>query len=780
MKEIIYLLAFLTVPFRVDAKDFYVAVQGKDQNPGTFAKPFATIQQAILAARKYPEKSTIYVRGGRYNLTKTILFTAEDSRKKNGSLTIKPYANEIPILTGDKVLKLEWKTAENGVFYADIKDQTIRFDQIFIDDQRMVMARYPNDQPGVLPYGGTAGDAIATQRTANWKNPAGAFIHAMHNSLWGDLSYKITGKNQLGELLMEGGWQNNRPSAMHAKYRFVENVKEELDAPNEWYYDEEKHQLFLIPQKNIDLSTIKLQVPQLESLITFKGSADKPVEYINIEGLSFRHTLRTFMKTKEPLLRSDWTIYRGAAIFAENTSHLTISNCNLEYLGGNAVLFSNFNRYNALSGCHINHIGASAVAFVGDPAAVRSPSFRYQDFVRLQDIDRALGPKTDNYPRYCKVSDNLIHQIGEIEKQTAGVHISMSRNIEVEHNTIYDVPRAGINCNEGTWGGHYIAYNDVFNTVLETGDHGAFNSWGRDRYWHPKREVMDSLVKNHPTLIFLDAIEPTTLFNNRFRCDNGWDIDLDDGSSNYIIKNNVCLNGGIKLREGFKRVVENNVMINNSFHPHVWFKNSNDKFERNIVGSAYQPIRVVDWGKEIDFNLFPDRASLDKARAQKTDSNSSFGDALFVDPTVGNFSLEATSPALALGIKSIDMNFGVVSERLKRMAKKVTIPTITSLKLTEDQEVDFFGLKIKNLTTLAEQSATGMAEKRGVLVTKTSIKSILYPQIKENDVILSFAGDKVDTIKDLLEARLKTQSKKSTTITIFRDQKVEEFTIDIK
>ena len=36
--------------------------------------------------------------------------------------------------------------------------------------------------------------------------------------------------------------------------------------------------------------------------------------------------------------------------------------------------------------------------------------------------------------------------------------------------------RAGINVSEGTWGGHRIVYNDVFNTVLETGDHGAFNS----------------------------------------------------------------------------------------------------------------------------------------------------------------------------------------------------------------------------------------------------------------------------------------------------------------
>jgi len=79
------------------------------------------------------------------------------------------------------------------------------------------------------------------------------------------------------------------------------------------------------------------------------------------------------------------------------------------------------------------------------------------------------------------------------------------------------------------------------------------------------------------------------LRNNRWRCDHGWDIDLDDGSTNYEITNNLCLNGGLKLREGFYRLAENNIMVNNSFHPHVWYGNSEDVFRRNIVFGPYRP-----------------------------------------------------------------------------------------------------------------------------------------------------------------------------------------------
>lgn len=86
------------------------------------------------------------------------------------------------------------------------------------------------------------------------------------------------------------------------------------------------------------------------------------------------------------------------------------------------------------------------------------------------------------------MEDNLIHDIGLVEKQVAGIQIQVAREINVRHNTIYRVPRAAINIGDGSFGGHVIEYNDAFATVLETSDHGAFNSWGRDRFWHPSYE----------------------------------------------------------------------------------------------------------------------------------------------------------------------------------------------------------------------------------------------------------------------------------------------------
>ena len=67
--------------------------------------------------------------------------------------------------------------------------------------------------------------------------------------------------------------------------------------------------------------------------------------------------------------------------------------------------------------------------------------------------------------------------------------------------------------------------------------------------------TMDSIAARHPKLTLADAIHTIVIDHNRIRCDKGWDIDLDDGASNYRICNNLGLQGGIKLREGFHRTV---------------------------------------------------------------------------------------------------------------------------------------------------------------------------------------------------------------------------------
>jgi len=756
---------------------FFVSSKGSDTDRGTQAQPFASINRALAQARKTSGKIVVNLLEGTYYLKKPIVFTPEDSRKENETLTIRNFENQKITISGGVVLNLKWKAYKGNIWQAKV-EQDLIFDELFVNGKLQRMARYPNYDSTAHFLGAAADDALAKERVEWWKSPEGGYVHALHPNEWGDIHYIITGKNDKDELSLEGGWQNNRRMGMHEKYRFVENIFEELDTVNEWFYDKKSKTLYFFPPKGLDIKTAKFESAQIAHLFEFKGSETNRVKNISIEGLTLIQTLRTFMQNKEPLLRSDWTIYRGGVVLFEGAVNCSLKNCTLNNLGGNAVFFNNFNRDCEVSGCLISDIGASAVCFVGDPKAVRSPSFEYHEFVSLAQIDRTPGPKTNNYPADCTISDNLMFNLGLTEKQSAGVELSMCQGIRVSHNTIYDVPRAGINVSEGTWGGHIIEYNDVFNTVKESGDHGSFNSWGRDRYWHPNKTTLDSIVENNFDLALLDVVKPITIQNNRMRCDHGWDIDLDDGSSNYIIRNNLCLNGGIKLREGVNRIVENNIMIINTFHPHVWFKNSNDIFRYNVVSAGYMPINIKVWGKETDFNAFPDSVSLKEARGRGTDKNSVCGDLNFVSPQEGDFRLKEGSAAFAVGFKNFAMDsFGVVSPRLKVLAKKVPLPTAIALyKINDNEIIDFMGAKVKNLSTLGERSATGMDNTRGVLVVEVAPGSRISKFLKTNDVILSINQRKTDKLRDLLEARMSVIGT-NTEVVVFRNQKEEKIQV---
>jgi hypothetical protein len=776
VKRIITLAALVACLVSTDGNaqtTLYVSTKGNDRNAGTESKPFASISTAVAKARKIAGAVDIRIYAGKYYLSQPISFTADDSRKDGEPLTLTNVDQQQVIISGSTVLKnLNWKIYKNGIWQTKISQELI-FDAMFVNGALKHMARYPNYDTAAQFLNGTAADAISNKRVARWKAPAGGYVHALHNALWGDLHYKILSKKDSDQLVLEGGWQNNRRSDMHDRYRYVENIFEELDTANEWYYDNKAKILYYFPPKGMDLKQAKFEVPQIAHLFEFKGTEEKPVKNIKLSGLTLTGTLRTFMQNKEPLLRSDWTIYRGGAVLLEGAIQCRIQDCVLHGLGSNAVFFSKFNRDCEVSGCEIYNIGASGVCMVGDPEAVRSPSFEYNEHIPLSKMDLTPGPKTNNFPKDCQIDDNLMYNLGCVEKQSTGIELSMCMDIMVSHNTIYDVPRAGINVSEGTWGGHIIQYNDVFNTVKESGDHGSFNSWGRDRYWEADYKQLDSIISKNTDLAFLDVIKPIVLRNNRFRCDHGWDIDLDDGSSNYRIYNNLCLNGGIKLREGVGRIVENNIMVNNSVHPHVWFENSHDVFRYNLVGMGYQPVNITHWGKEVDYNAFPDEASLSEAHLRGTDQHSVYGPLSFMDPAKGDFRVKDGAAALSIGFKNFDMDsFGVISMRLKSVAKKPIFPKIVVMNNSgENETIDFMGATVKNLLTAGEQSATGMDKINGVLVIVVNNGSVASSLLRPNDVILNFNGLQVNTIADLQKAR-ETAAGKSTEIVIFRNQQL--------
>jgi hypothetical protein len=775
------LLLSLALALPAHGQPYYVSPAGSDANPGTLDKPFASLQRAQQAVRQ--KAGTVVLRGGTYYLPETLVFTAADSGTKTAPILYHAYQDEQPVISGGVRLEaLNWQSFTNGIFAATVPAD-LRTEEIFVNGERQILARYPNFDPAAQYFDGFEADAISTNRSARWADPAGGYFHAMHPALWGDFTWRITGKDAMGEVTKEGGWQNNRGGSVHRTIRFVENIFEELDAPGEWFLANKTHTLYLYPPAGLDLKTAKVEATRLRILVEFRGSEEKPVRHIILRGLTLRHAARTVMDTREPLMRSDWAIYRGGAIFIEGAEDCAIEDSFLDQVGGNAIFVNNYNRRVTVRGCRIAKAGGNGICLVGDPQATRNPLFNYSQVNQLEDLDRTPGPKSSNYPADCLVDDCLIYLTGRVEKQTAGVQIQLAQSITVRHCSIYDMPRAGINIGDGSWGGHVIEFCDVFDTVKETGDHGSFNSWGRDRFWRPSIAEVNAWVKEVPELPRLDAVKPTILANNRWRCDHGWDIDLDDGSSFYIITNNLCLRGGIKNREGYGRVVENNIMVSSGLHPHVWYANSSDVFRRNIVWRDYQPalMPAPPWGHEMDSNfIHRDGATNAPAtRLQKQsgrDEHSTVGDALFLDPAKGDYRVKQGSPALALGFVNFPMDhFGVQKPELKALARTPVLPGQKPVAASGERDTTprtWLGARVRNVADLGEMSALGLPGVTGVLVLEVPRGSALAKgDLQKGDVILAVNGAKTADVAALLQQAPALAAFQSISLGISRQQK---------
>lgn len=789
-----FFLSTLALAAPAFAAELHVSPAGKDDNPGTAAAPLASFEGARTAARRFAGKEavTIHFAKGVYYLPETLRFTAEDSGKRN--LPVIYAGEEGAVVSGGSELKLDWQSEGNGRFKA-ATPAGLEIDQLWIDGRREPMARFPNREEGRnvfdawdLEHTNTpdpAKNPLDPARIAKWSDPSGAYVHAMHSSLWGDMHWVVKGKKADGSLDLEGGWQNNRPSPMHPRYRMVENVFEELDAPGEWFHDRKTNVLHYQPSAGTDPLKARVEVVRLARLVSFEGGREKPVTGIHLRGFTFRHAARTFMRNKEPLLRSDWTVCRDGAVYLHGAEDCHIQDCAFDQVGGNTIFADGYNRRLLVRSCLIERSGANGVAFVGSPDAVRSPLFRYgpQDYGK---IDRTPGPKSEDYPADCLVEDCLITRTGRDEKQTSPVQIEMAARITVRHCSIYEVPRAGINIGDGCWGGHLIEDCDVFDTVLETSDHGSFNSWGRDRFWDPSLGKMNQQMKSEPGLPFLDVLEPITLRHNRWRCDHGWDVDLDDGSSNYLIENNLLLNNGLKMREGYKRIARNNVIVNNSLHPHCWLDNSGDVFTANIVFASYKPavMHGGKWGETVDRNLFV-RGEADRLKFAKNgcDANSLSGDPKFIDPAKGDFRVKDGSPALKLGFKNFPMDgFGVTSPKLKARAKQPVIPRV-SVNAGAGAQVTatWRGIRLHDISG-EEFSAFGVTQDSGGIALDDPQfgSQALKDGFKSGDLIQSVAGKPVKNLAELEAAIRALPTGDRTEFGIIRNQAPAKVTVSGK
>ena len=308
---------------------------------------------------------------------------------------------------------------------------------------------------------------------------------------------------------------------------------------------------------------------------------------------------------------------------------------------------------------------------------------------------------------YNRIEDNDIHHVGSQNKYSNAVFLGLSNMNTVAHNHIHHTPLNGICLGNSGYGRNIIEYNDIHDTSMEISDCGGINAWMEgpfpamradvDRAGHIIRYnfIHDLRSLSHS----LDE-EGNVVDLGGGKGSLAMAIYLDSGTSNCLVYGNLVLRAGrrgVYVQGGRNNIVENNIIIEcgcacgfsdlvaHWFAPQMEGYMRGTRFMRNIYVSSKQEACVHtghDWSPELieqcDDNLFHltrvadltvdindmedgkrgEKKTISYARWQERgfDEHSVLADPLFVDPDNGDYSLQADSPALALGFQPIDLS----------------------------------------------------------------------------------------------------------------------------
>ena len=150
-----FLLTNLLIVSGTAAADFYIASNGGDSNPGTQAKPFATMERArdamreLIKAGPLNEPVTVRLQGGTYALSQEVQFGPEDSGTAACPITYTAAGTEPVVLDGGRRIN-GWKRHNEQLWVAKLPESpafALGFQQIDMSQVGPRMKSGPQPEP---------------------------------------------------------------------------------------------------------------------------------------------------------------------------------------------------------------------------------------------------------------------------------------------------------------------------------------------------------------------------------------------------------------------------------------------------------------------------------------------------------------------------------------------------------------------------------------------------------------------------------------------------------
>lgn len=674
--------------------NIYVSPQGSDTwsgrlpdpTPNQTDGPLATIEKAKDRVRQLIAAGTagvirVQLRGGRYELAGSPVFTPEDSGSEKRRVIYQAFEDEKPVLSGGRRITGWTRASDNlwSVHLPDVLEGKWHFRQLFADDARLMRSRYPNpgepfffiknikEDKSML----SVNNEYTLDREIPFANLGDRDVEVVALHFWSISRHRI--KSTENDILRTNffiGWDGHTLTEANEQSRvYFEHAKEFIDLDGEWYLDRDTGDLFLQSETNPNEQTIV--APRIEQLITVRGTKDRPVRHLEFRGITFAHAawhlpLMGYNGTQAACYGAryvdDATFMLPAAVLAEFARDCTFEMCRFRHTGASGLAFGAGCRDNRILGCEFFDIGGNALVC----------GFRERDNDPPRRFFENDWPDPEDAPQRNTFSDNYIHECAVVQFGGVGYFELFSQDTVFSHNLIEDLPYSGVSVG-------FIWFNLPTTQRRSTVE---FNEI---------RRTMQLL--NDGAAVYTLGYQPGTVICNNYIHDVGsHGLYADDHSGHITFENNVVSRAavhGFQQNRGTYNLVQNNIFY--SCGTYALHRNQptdrpsftarrniivTDRFEKPAFG-WYPTLPIEDGqvlidnsktykGIVMDRNLYwdPHVESLricgmpfKKWQSQTgQDEHSLFADPGFAAPEKGNFNLAPDSPAAKIGFEPIDIS----------------------------------------------------------------------------------------------------------------------------
>jgi len=513
---------------------------------------------------------------GIYPIKESLSFTGDSSVKTNAPIVIRGADKTVfsgRLILDNKALKIiSDTTARNRIINIKAMDKILEYDlskegnidfgeikcigfgrsrgaaprQLYINGQRMTLARYPNagdpfleknrntvipikritnagQEKVELPGNANKKDSASIERGAfvyeddrveKWLNSSDIWLDGIFCRDWAWSLNKVSKIDTDSKTITLEYPEKYDLTANHSFF-FAANLLEEMDVPGEYFIDREKGELYFYPPKdfNPNPSTIELS-GNTQTFLEFEGIENLKIENIDFE-LGRFNALKIDKCSNIEVVDCSFRNFGNTAIIA-NGENIKIEQCKIHSIGGTAIELNGgeFETLKASNNGDISNWGnyhrvySSAVALdgVGSKLIGNKMYFSPHGAISISGNNHLISRNEisnvclefedfgaiyafigrNQLMRGTKISHNYFHNLGLIGER---VHViypdEATADWTIESNLFYKIGSEGARVNAifTNTGSHLSINNNLFLDCSQTFELSFhFSTWAQKRY----------------------------------------------------------------------------------------------------------------------------------------------------------------------------------------------------------------------------------------------------------------------------------------------------------